>query len=61
MSGAAEAQVVIDGLHVQNSGWRWRPLDDGKARADSPSAVLHVRNRLVEPRVVKGGKGRVMF
>lgn len=30
VSGAAEAQIVIDGLRVSNAGWRWRPLGDGE-------------------------------
>jgi hypothetical protein len=30
ISGAAEAQIVIDGLHVKNASWLWRPLGDGE-------------------------------
>ena len=30
ISGAAEAQIVVDSLHVKNASWVWRPLGDGE-------------------------------
>jgi hypothetical protein len=41
LSGAAEAQIVIDGLHVSNASWEWRPLGDGEQVHPTAMDVLH--------------------